>query len=541
MKCLPLLAALCLLAAAASARPSQGRDPLRGVHRIVMLGDSITQMGGRPGGYVSQVAYYLKKLYPEHPIEIVNAGVSGNRSSEMRDRFQRDVLDRKPDLVTISVGINDVWHGFDAEHPQGDGPRGIPLEAFRENVTAMLEAARTAGARVILFTTTIFEDEPDSPRNKKALAYNRVLRELARRPSVDLADQYVACRDAWKSARASGGPRLTIDQVHMAPAGDRLMAKVALLALGVRERDLDEVLPDPTAVRPQQVFCTHDYSDGAVVDWDGNVFISHGKEITRVTPGGNPTEWVTTREPNGHKILPTGHHLVCDAGRHAVLELDADGNEVRLAAFEVDGEPLKAPNDLALDPEGGFYFTDPGGSAPQNPVGAIDYVTPGGHVSRFAAGFAFPNGIALSADRRRLFVSESLRNRILVWDLAGPGKPAGPARPFAELPPPDPAGSSAVPDGIALDARGDLWVAHFGQGKIRVLDPEGKLIGSYDAGNRAASNLCFGGPEFDQLYVTGGDPGCLFRLDLGIPGQRLLPNRRPKPPRLEKKEPLGTE
>src|SRR5438874_898094 len=133
MKCLPLLAAACSLAAADFERPSQPRDPLRGVHRIVMLGDSITQLGGRPGGYVSQVGYYLRKLYPDRTIEIVNAGVSGNRSSEMRDRFQRDVVDRKPDLVTISVGINDVWHGFDAEHPQGDGPRGIPLDAFREN------------------------------------------------------------------------------------------------------------------------------------------------------------------------------------------------------------------------------------------------------------------------------------------------------------------------------------------------------------------------------------------------------------------------
>src|SRR5262245_18772354 len=113
MKCLLLaVATCCLVSAAPCARPAQVHDPLRGVRRIAMLGDSITQLGGRAGGYVSLVDYHLKKLYPEHPVEIVNAGVSGNRSSEMRERFQRDVLARKPDLVTVSVGINDVWHGF---------------------------------------------------------------------------------------------------------------------------------------------------------------------------------------------------------------------------------------------------------------------------------------------------------------------------------------------------------------------------------------------------------------------------------------------
>src|SRR5947209_2278995 len=124
---------------------------LRDVHRIVMLGDSITQQGGEPGGYVSQAGYYLRSLYPDHPIEIINAGISGHRSNDMRNRFQRDVLDRKPDLVTISVGINDVWHGFDTDHPKGDGPNGIPLLGFSENVEAMLDAARQAGVRVVLF------------------------------------------------------------------------------------------------------------------------------------------------------------------------------------------------------------------------------------------------------------------------------------------------------------------------------------------------------------------------------------------------------
>lgn len=530
-------ALLVLLAVAAvPAAPAPVPETLRNVHRIVTLGDSITQQGGKPGGYVSQVAYYLKTLFPEHPIEIINAGISGHKSSDMRGRFERDVLERKPDLATISVGINDVWHGFDAEHPKGGGPRGVPLVGFRENVGAMLEAAKAAGVKVVVFTTTIFEDELESPRNEMLKEYNQALRQLAERYGARLADQNAAFTRAWRTALKEQGARLTTDQVHMAPAGNRLMARVALLALGVPERLLNETLPDPGSVTPQEVVCTRDYSEGVVVDWDGNLFFSHGKTVTRVTPGGNPTEWATLGAPNGHKILPTGNHLVCDGERHAVLELDPNGREVRSAAAECDGKPLRAPNDLSLDPEGGFYFTDPGDSNRERPDGSVYHVTEGGFVTRFATGLAYPNGVALAANRRRLYVAESEQNRILVWDLVSPGKPAGEPRVFAALPPPDSPGGKALPDGIAFDARGNLWVAHFGTQRVRVLDPDGRLVASYDGGNRTTSNLCFGGPDLDDLFVTGGEPGCLFRLDVGVPGQRLLPNRRPKPPRAPKDE-----
>lgn len=534
MRIVGLLCGAALVWAAVGARGGAAPHPapLRDVKRIVMLGDSITQAGGQPGGYVSQVGYYLRALYPDHPVEIVNAGVSGHRSSEMRERFERDVLERKPDLVTISVGINDVWHGFDADHPQGDGPRGIPLTAFEENVHAMVESARRAQVRVLLFTTTVFEDQAESPRNRKAREYNRVLRRLSGLPGTSLADQNAVFAAAWQATlKARQGPRLTTDQVHLTPAGETLMARVVLLALGVPERDLDSALPDPAAVKPEQVVRTNDYSEGAVVDWDGNVYFSHGKAITKVTPNGSATEWASTGAPNGHKILANGNHLVCDAGRHAVLELNWEGREVRPAADRWDGKPLNAPNDLTLDPEGGLYFTDPGGSSRQNATGSVYHVTTGGHVSRFATGFAFPNGIALAADRKRLYVAESGRNRILAWDLAAPGRPAGEHRVFADLPAPEQPGGTALPDGIALDARGNLWVAHFGARKVRVLDPAGRLIGSYDGGNLTTSNLCFGGPKWDQLYVTGGDPGCLFRLALNRPGLRLIPTRRPRPPR----------
>jgi lysophospholipase L1-like esterase len=237
---LALLSALSVLGTAARAEASSPIN-LRRVHRIVTLGDSITEGGGRPGGYVWLIDHALQVLYPDRKIEVVNAGVSGHKSNDMLARFQRDVLDKKPDLVTISVGINDVWHGFTPEHPAGYGPKRVSPEDYRRNVAAMIEAAKKAGAKVVLFTTTIFEDEPESARNLRVALYNDELRDLAKAYGVTLADQNLAFMKAWARNRPQN-VRLTSDQVHMAAPGDRLMARTALVAMGVSEKRADEAL-----------------------------------------------------------------------------------------------------------------------------------------------------------------------------------------------------------------------------------------------------------------------------------------------------------
>ncbi len=84
---------------------------------------------------------------------------------------------------------------------------------------------------------------------------------------------------------------------------------------------------------------------------------------------------------------------------------------------------------------------------------------------------------------------------------------------------------------MCLDAAGNLYVAHYGMKQVQVLDPTGKLIRQYDGGNTTTSNVAFGGPNSDQLFITGGigpeaGEGGLFRIDLGVKGLVILP---PKP------------
>jgi gluconolactonase len=84
-------------------------------------------------------------------------------------------------------------------------------------------------------------------------------------------------------------------------------------------------LPTAEQVTPHEVVRTGDYSEGVVVDHDGNLYFSHNGVVTKVAPDGKATEWARTGNPNGHKILGDGTHLICDAGHHAILHVDANG------------------------------------------------------------------------------------------------------------------------------------------------------------------------------------------------------------------------
>ena len=281
-------------------------------------------------------------------------------------------------------------------------------------------------------------------------------------------------------------------------------------------------LPDPSSIQPVEFVRTNDYSEGAVVDREGNLYFSHGKIITKVTPDGQTTEWAETGAPNGHKILPNGEHIVCDGSHHAMLRLSAEGVLIGYAASgKSEDLEIRQPNDVSLDPEGGFYFTD---SIPE--TGAVHYVAPDGQIKVVARNINFANGVALSADRQRLYFAESVDNRILVVDLKAPGVAVGKPEVFADLPKNQkrPGKEFNQPDGIAFDADGRLWVAHYGMKSIHVLDRGGTLLCTYDGGNVLTSNLCFGGPNLDRVYATGGEPGAVMCLDVKTPGLRLLPS-----------------
>jgi len=270
---------------------------------------------------------------------------------------------------------------------------------------------------------------------------------------------------------------------------------------------------DWEAVRAVEIARLRSYTEGVVIDDSGDLYVSHADRISKVTPRGEISEWARTPSPNGHKIRPGGKHLVCDR-KGAVYLISADGRiERRLAALDYGA------NDIALDPgSGGFYFSSPYASQTE-PKGTLYYLSAYGELKVVAENLGFPNGVVLRPDGRALLVGESLYNRILEFPLRAPGE-VGPSRVFAELPSKGVSQLDNKPDGIAFGADGNLYAAHYGMGQVQVLDPQGKLLASLPTGAVFTSNVAFGGPRGNQLYVTGSigpteqTAGVLLRLDL---------------------------
>ncbi len=284
----------------------------------------------------------------------------------------------------------------------------------------------------------------------------------------------------------------------------------------------------PAAVQRTEIARLPTYTEGVVVDGNGDLYVSHADTISKVTPAGNVSEWSKTPSPNGHKILADGTHLVCDR-TGAVYHLDAAGKLLRTAA-----RPPAGANDLTVDaPNGGFYFTSPYGSE-REPVGKIYYVDRDGVSRQAADALSYPNGVVLRPDGRSLLVGESSANRITEFQVTAPGKLSG-RREFALMPhrerfDPERHLEGPLPDGMALDEAGALYVANYGAGEVQVFDPAGRHLRSLPGSGKFTSNVAFAGPAGNQLYLTGSvgptqqTTGLLVRLDLpGVKGLKLLP------------------
>jgi gluconolactonase len=137
----------------------------------------------------------------------------------------------------------------------------------------------------------------------------------------------------------------------------------------------------------------------------------------------------------------------------------------------------------------------------------VFYYTTEGFQRRIATHLDYPNGIALSKDGKSLFIAESYRNRIIVINLKSPGITEGDWKVFADLPR-HKSGEAAqnLPDGIKIDSKGQIWVAHYGMSAIQVYSEKGSLINSINIDFPLTSNLYL---TADELIVTGGysEPG----------------------------------
>lgn len=187
--------------------------PLGPDDRLLFLGDSITEADP---GYTRLFAAMQQARRPAWAVQYLYAGISGNRVGDLQARLTADVLDRRPTLVSVNIGINDVWHGF------LPGLTGTPLPRFQAELSGLLDRTEAAGIRVCLMTPTVITEDPASEQNRQLEAFADVVRSEAARRQTLLADT----RQAFLKAitEAAGRWSFTTDGVHMNLAGNLLMA-----------------------------------------------------------------------------------------------------------------------------------------------------------------------------------------------------------------------------------------------------------------------------------------------------------------------------
>jgi gluconolactonase len=232
---------------------------------------------------------------------------------------------------------------------------------------------------------------------------------------------------------------------------------------------------------------------------------------------------VVYRQPshkaNGNTLDGQGRILTCEHATSRVVRQEADGR-LTLLASHYAGLELNSPNDIVVKRDGIIYFTDPNfgrrptrvgvARAQQQPCQAVYRLDPAtGALARLADDFDQPNGLCFSLDETRLFVNDSPRGHIRVFEVTEDGGLRG-GEVWAEV-----RGSGpGVPDGMKLDASGNLYCA--GPGGIHIFDAGATCLGVIRVAEQAA-NFCWGGDDLRDLFIAASTT--LWRVQVQAAGR----------------------
>jgi gluconolactonase len=223
---------------------------------------------------------------------------------------------------------------------------------------------------------------------------------------------------------------------------------------------------------------------------------------------------------NGNTLDREGRLLSAEHSNRRVSRTLEDGRVVTVAS-QYKGKRLNSPNDLVVKSDGSIYFTDPpyGIKSEQEELGfyGVYRIAPDGTLTLLVRDFVRPNGIAFSPDEKKLYVDDSEKGHIRVFDVKPDGTVEN-GRIFAEL---KDSNKSGVPDGMKVDQEGNVYST--GPGGVWVFSPSGNLLGKI-AVPEAATNLAWGDSlrdssasrDYKMLYITAGNS--LYRIRLKIPG-----------------------
>lgn len=289
------------------------------------------------------------------------------------------------------------------------------------------------------------------------------------------------------------------------------------------------------------------FPEGPIAMPDGSVIlveIARGT-LTRVDAAGHASVIAELGGgPNGAALGPDGMIYVCNNGGFRWHEMDGllfpgrqaddySGGRIErvdpaTGAFEVlyrevNGNPLKGPNDLVFDRHGGFWFTDHGKIRKRDKDhGGVYYAsTDGNDIREVIFPLDAPNGVGLSPEEDRLYVAETVARRVWAYDIVGPGEIrrvrrfGGPGELVAGLP------DNQMLDSLAIDGAGNICVATLMRGGITSISPDGQRREFTEMGDPMTTNICFGGEGLKTAFITLSASGRLVAMDWPVAGLPL--------------------
>jgi gluconolactonase len=257
----------------------------------------------------------------------------------------------------------------------------------------------------------------------------------------------------------------------------------------------------PGDARLETVATGFGFTEGPMWDPAGFLYVSDEtiNKIFRVYPDGKKEEVIALGDPDGN-TFDRRHRLIdCASVLRAIIEVTPDGKYTVLADH-YEGKRFNSPNDVIVGPDGALYFTDPtldlvAGEKQEIPFQGVYRLDDGGRLRLLTRDLTQPNGLAFSPDGKKFYVDDSAQRNIRVYDVAGDGT-LGNGRIFGEE---QGAKHEGVPDGIKVDAKGNLFVT--GPKGIWVWDANGNHLGTIVMPEQPA-NLAWGDPQYKTLYIT---------------------------------------
>lgn len=205
--------------------------------KLVMIGDSITDCGrSRPigegnmapfgNGYVALIDGLLKTVYPELGIRVVNMGISGNTVRDLAERWQTDVLDLKPDWLSVMIGTNDVWRQYDQPYiPENH----VYPEEYETTLDSLVEKTKAQVKGIVLMTPFYLEPNRSDRMRASMDAYGEIVKRVAQRHGTVFVDTQAAFDRVLEHLYPAA---LAWDRVHPSAAGHVALARAFLQGIG---------------------------------------------------------------------------------------------------------------------------------------------------------------------------------------------------------------------------------------------------------------------------------------------------------------------